>query len=209
MFNSAEYWENRYRVGKNSGAGSYGRLATFKATVINEMISKNKIESIIDFGCGDGNQLSLMQPRKYIGVDVSPSTIQSLRDRFESQPLFSFVLADGIGRETRYDLSMSIDVIYHLIEDSVFESYMENLFFYADRFVLIYSSNTVLPYAGSHIRHRRFSDFVESKFPGWRQVGHIANPYPWDKAQKDNTSFADFFIYAPFAMTQVDVPTAR
>ena len=35
---SASYWELRYRNGGTSGAGSYGRLAEFKAEVLNEFV---------------------------------------------------------------------------------------------------------------------------------------------------------------------------
>ena len=33
--NSTDYWERRYRKGGNSGAGSYNRLARFKAGFLN------------------------------------------------------------------------------------------------------------------------------------------------------------------------------
>ena len=57
MFNSSKYWEDRYKNGGNSGAGSYNTLAKFKASVINHFIENNKIQSLIDYGVGDGNQL--------------------------------------------------------------------------------------------------------------------------------------------------------
>ena len=44
---TSEYWENRYKKSGNSGAGSYGRLAEFKADVINNFIAENKITSVI------------------------------------------------------------------------------------------------------------------------------------------------------------------
>lgn len=196
MFDSAGYWERRYRRGKNSGAGSYGRLAEFKAEVINRVIAETGATSFIDFGTGDGNQLSLMRPMPYIGVDVSQTALAALRARFADQPLYRFVHPDELPPDARCDIAMSSDVIYHLIEDHVFEAYMEALFRHALRFVVIYSSNDELPYAGSHIRHRRFTDFIAQRFPGWRRVLHIPNPYPWNPAQQKETSFADFHIFA-------------
>ena len=56
---SAQYWETRYRTGGDSGAGSYGRLAKFKAESINGFVRENGIHSVIEWGCGDGSQLSL------------------------------------------------------------------------------------------------------------------------------------------------------
>jgi hypothetical protein len=52
------FWENRYRMGGNSGAGSYGEFAEHKANVINNYILKYNIKQYQIFGCGDGNQIS-------------------------------------------------------------------------------------------------------------------------------------------------------
>jgi len=46
-FDSDEYWESRYKSGENSGAGSYGRLAKFKAKIINNFVSNNNINFAI------------------------------------------------------------------------------------------------------------------------------------------------------------------
>lgn len=196
MIDSAEYWEARYRRGKTSGAGSYGRLAAMKAAVINDLIEENEIESVIDFGCGDGNQLSLMTPVGYLGVDVSETALDRLRRRFAAQPLYAFRHADALEGVPRADLALSLDVIYHLVEDAVFETYMRRLFLYARRFVVVYSSNVERPYRGAHIRHRRFTDFVAARMPEWQLARHLPNPFPWDPADQANTSFSDFFVFA-------------
>ena len=43
---SAAYWEERYRRGGNSGAGSYGKLAEFKAEVINDFVASTFTASV-------------------------------------------------------------------------------------------------------------------------------------------------------------------
>ena len=55
---SGEFWESRYQRGETSGGGSYGRLAQFKAQTLNRFVEENEIASVIEFGCGDGHQLS-------------------------------------------------------------------------------------------------------------------------------------------------------
>ena len=71
-FNSSKYWDDRYKKGGNSGDGSYNNLAIFKSQIINSFLlhTTNSIESIIDYGVGDGNQLSLLNlaDKKYIGL---------------------------------------------------------------------------------------------------------------------------------------------
>ena len=80
---SEEYWIERYKSGGNSGAGSYNNLAAFKGEVINEFVSKNKIETVIEFGCGDGNQLEYFKFPSYIGFDISPFIVSKCRERFK------------------------------------------------------------------------------------------------------------------------------
>src|ERR1700754_3603743 len=79
---SAEYWEERYRYGGNSGAGSYNRLAAFKANVLNEFVAANDIRSVIEFGSGDGAQLELAKYPDYTGVDVSDTVLDVTRLKF-------------------------------------------------------------------------------------------------------------------------------
>lgn len=196
MTNSAEYWEKRYKRGRNSGSGSYGLLARFKADVINRVIAESKATSVLDFGVGDGNQLSLMTPLPYVGLDVSRTVLAALRARFAGQPLYRFLHPDDLPGDLVCDVTLSCDVIYHLVEDGVFETYMLDLFRHARHLVVIYSSDHEEPYTGSHIRHRRFTDFIAARLPGWRRVLHIPNPYPWDPARPNETTFSDFHIFA-------------
>lgn len=79
---SAEYWEKRYEMGGNSGAGSYNRLAIFKADVVNSFVKNYDIDVIIEWGCGDGNQLRLAQYPQYVGIDVSPKAVEICRKLF-------------------------------------------------------------------------------------------------------------------------------
>ena len=73
---SGSYWEDRYKRNGNSGAGSYGRLARFKADVLNELVQREDIKTVIEFGCGDGNQLRFANYPKYVGYDVSQKSIR-------------------------------------------------------------------------------------------------------------------------------------
>jgi hypothetical protein len=82
--NSASYWERRYLAGGNSGTGSYNRLAEFKAAFLNDFVKRNGIQSVIEFGSGDGAQLELSAYPDYVGVDVSKASVEAKRYRFAS-----------------------------------------------------------------------------------------------------------------------------
>ena len=134
-FSSGDYWEVRYRDGGTSGAGSVGRLAAFKAATINGFVAANAIRSVIDLGCGDASQLALLElPADYVGVDVSPSSLARCAARFPDR---RFLTLDELRTVSPAELTLSLDVIYHLIEDNVFAATMRTLFAWATRFVVI------------------------------------------------------------------------
>ncbi len=192
-FNSVEYWENRYKTNGNSGAGSYNRLAEFKAEIINDFVKKNNIETIIEFGCGDGNQLSLFNFKNYIGFDVSETVLNLCKNKFKDDNTKIFKHTTEFKNE-KADLVLSLDVIYHLIEDEVFELYMDNIFKASNKFVIIYSSNKNQEWC-THVRHRKFTDWIDKNQKQWKLYKFIPNKYPFDKDDQANTSFADFYIF--------------
>lgn len=193
---SAAYWESRYRSGGTSGAGSYGRLARFKADFINTFIRRRGVGSVLDLGCGDGALLSLLQAPAYTGVDVSPTSLVRCTARF---PDHRFVPLEALDDEPAADLALSIDVVFHLVEDAAFVQHMAALFGHAARFVLVYASNVERAWPAPHVRHRRFTDHVAATQPDWVLEAHVPNRYPFDPASPEDTSFADFFVYAKAA----------
>jgi len=193
---SSKYWEDRYNVGGNSGAGSYNNLAEFKGEIINSFVSENNIDSVIEFGCGDGNQLRYFSFNSYIGYDVSSKAITLCSDIFKNDGSKQFIkLIDY--KPIKADLTLSLDVIYHLIEDDVFHDYMSKLFDSSKRFVIIYSSNGDIPENNNiadHVKDRQFTNWIEQKRPNFKLLKYIPNKYPYN-GDGTKTSIADFYIF--------------
>ncbi len=192
--NTIDYWENRYASGGNSGAGSYNDLAIYKASILNDFVEKNGIVDVMEFGCGDGNQLKLANYPKYIGFDVSRTAVDICRKKFKDDESKKFFLMDFYSTQTS-QLTLSLDVIFHLVEDNIFQSYMEKLFSASRQYVVIYSSN-VEKYDSNqitHVRQRKFSTWIEKNCSNWMLMQHIPNQRPYDGT--GNTTFAEFFIY--------------
>lgn len=193
-FRSLDYWEGRYQYGGNSGSGSYGSLARFKAKVINDFVKKQKIQSVIEFGCGDGNQLAMFDMPRYIGLDVSETAVMLCIDKFQKEKNKSFFLyRSECFRDNaeifKADLTLSLDVLYHLIEDQVFEKYCSDLFDSSKKWVIIYSSDKQCKekFQSPHIKHRKFTEWIRKNIKGWQLDKKIEN--------KDKSSPADFYIY--------------
>lgn len=192
---SENYWIERYESGGTSGAGSYNQLAAFKAEVLNDFVKEYQISTVIEYGCGDGNQLKLAEYPSYIGFDVSPKAIALCKDIFREDKTKIFKLMNEYQDETAC-LTLSLDVIYHLVEDNVYDAHMRKLFDTSQRFVIIYSSNTdkqpdnLTP----HVKHRQFTRWIEANQPHWQLLRLIPNKFPF-KGNINEGSRADFFIY--------------
>lgn len=168
---SGDYWEARYRLRGTSGDGSYGESARFKADFVNEFVERHGVKSVVEFGCGDGAQLEVLVLPEYLGVDVSSAAVDICRRRFAGDSRKRFVaLPDYL--PGRFDVAMSLDVAYHLVEEDVFEDYMHRLFNAAGQHVLIYSTD----FDGSdvqtarHVRHRDISGYCARTFPAFTKV---------------------------------------
>ena len=160
-FDSIEYWKARYAGGGNSGSGSYGKLAEFKAASLNSFIEAHKLGSIIEFGSGDGNQLGLIKIAKYLGLDVSLDAISRVRELYQGDSSKAFQTYDPqtfkVTAELKSDLAISMDVILHLTEDERYEKYMNDLFESATRYVGIFNTATDVQLPNMSI-HNKFRD---------------------------------------------------
>ena len=191
---SADYWERRYAGGGNSGSGSYGRLSVFKAQFINAFIELNNINSVIEFGCGDGNQTSLLSVPRYTGVDASPFILEKCRAKFQDKN-YTFVSREELHDVPMADLSLSMDVVFHLVEDDVFEKYMREVFIFAVDYVIFYTSNFDGGWPAPHVRHHCITRYISETFPEWKLIAHVPNIYPFDIKAQEVTSFCDFFVF--------------
>jgi SAM-dependent methyltransferase len=193
--NSEDYWINRYKEGGNSGAGSYNNLAAFKGEIINSFVATHQVKRIIELGCGDGNQLRYFEFPAYLGFDVSEVAIERCRTLFKDDASKQFFHVSQVANYTA-DLSLSLDVIYHLIEDETYHSYMTQLFASSTDYVIIYACDDDQPqdYA-PHVKTRKFTDWIKEFRSDFQLIQHIPNRFPMEEGKNSTTSFSDFYIY--------------
>lgn len=192
---SRQYWETRYRIGGHSGEGSRGKVATHKAEVLNDFFRRHDVRSAVEFGCGDGYQLQMLQVPRYLGVDVSETILAHCRTLFAGDATKRFVSVDAYAGETA-DVAMSIDVIFHLVEDEVYDEYLRRLFAAGERFVVIYSTSADMPATGvKHVRHRDVEADVARRFPQFRRLVDEEATLP-PPVRFDRGLPVRFFLYA-------------
>lgn len=191
---SKDYWEQRYLNGGNSGAGSYNKLGDWKACNINKILEKLKPSSIVEWGCGDGNLIGKIQYPDYLGLDVSKKAVEICLGKYGKEVNRNFSLISEYDN-TKCDLAVSLDVIYHLVEDNVFASYMTELFDSSVKYVVVYSSD-IDKYDDTvkHVRHRKFTEWVGINKPEWTIIEEIENEFPYN-GSNNSGSISNFYIY--------------
>jgi SAM-dependent methyltransferase len=196
---STEYWIKRYEKQGHSGSGSKGKLRKFKAQIINAFVKVKNIQSVIEFGCGDGSQLQLASYPKYLGLDVSPIAIQKCQVLFKDDSIKTFKLMsqfDGFIDGRDWDLGLAIDVLLHLIEQDIWEHFLWDLFTVSNQWVIIYDTNKDNSSLLGCQRHRNFTKWIQENIKGWSLAKRILNDFPEENGKaSEDTSSADFYIY--------------
>jgi len=196
-FDSRKYWEKRYFDGGNSGKGSYGNLSKFKSKIINEFIEANNISTALELGCGDGNQLKDFKIKKYVGLDVSKTIISKNVETFKNDKNKYFYLESDYLNKEKFDVTLSLDVIYHLVEDTIFEDYIKKLFKFSDKYVIIYTFSDRVKKINfsNHIKYRDINTISEKFKNEWSLHKHIVNEYPTSDPNNGDFSMSDFYIF--------------
>ncbi len=196
-FSSETYWQHRHGSDRNSGAGSLGRSADYKAEIVNGLVARRKIGSVIEFGFGDGNQASRFDVPSYTGLDVSRDAVARARKKAgrDKRKIFH-TLQDFTARPREFDLSLSLDVIDHLVEETVFSTYMERLFAAADRYVLICASDTDKATGAVHMRHCKYSAWITDHALAFRPAETWPHPDTYSgRSVPTETGFAFFRLF--------------
>ncbi len=197
-FNSKKYWDRRYARGGDSGEGSKGQLALFKAEFLNRFVDDHQLINIVELGCGDGKQLLLANYPNYDGFDISFEAIQACLKMFKGDKTKRFELLSNKNelseKHGHWDLALSLDVIYHLIEQTDFEHYLRTLFSLSNKYVIIYAPDQEPSFPTAlHVRYRKFSEVIAKQYPEWKLIQRIPNKY--SNQTTGAVSHSEFFIY--------------
>jgi SAM-dependent methyltransferase len=193
------YWDNRYATGGNSGSGSRGELAMYKAEVINMLIEDNNIESMLDLGCGDGYQLQFYCVNSYYGFDISPVSILICKELEDPDNGVRFGVYNVDPLPT-VDMAISMDVLFHITDMDALKYYLEDLFDHALKMVVIYAydyDSSDKDRFSPHYKPVKFTSIIKEQHPDWMLSQHIENKFPVKEFGTAKGSYSDFYIYTP------------
>jgi hypothetical protein len=99
----------------------------------------------------------------------------------------------------RAKMTISLDVLYHFVEQHVYESYLSTLFGMSKKYVVIYASdNENIKTYSAHVLIRSFTGYIKEHFKDFELVEIIKNRYHSEDSAETGTSewsWSDFFIY--------------
>ena len=120
----------------------------------------------------------------------------SVRQNINEEMVFGLDQFETYQKKFSAELVLSLDVIYHLVEDDVYCKYLTNVFSSAKKFVVIYSTNEEVPgiLHSRHVRHRNFTRHIEEWFPAWELKDTLKNNQ-LKSYTKGNGPSVDFFVF--------------
>jgi len=172
------YWEARYRDGGCSGKGSRGAEALAKVATVQGVINRFGVTSMLDLGCGDGFVAKRLDVARYVGYDPAPTAVAACRALMPDRT-FTTTLPDDVVYRPEFDLTMSLDVLFHLVDGSEYDHHLAALLGMTTGRALVYATNHD-ERGAAHVLHRRW---VEDVPPGW-DLEDVELPFAPDKRKR-------------------------
>lgn len=136
---SIEIWKRRP---DNSGLGSRGQLAKFKADFVSKFVKDNNIQTMIDFGCGDLHNSSMIEVPSYLGVDI----VEHKMPENPKADVFETTVSrfDEFECEEPADMVLCMDVLYHILENEqdYLKAALENMLKSTKKYLVIYAQDS-------------------------------------------------------------------
>lgn len=160
----ADYWENGYQEGGNSGSGSIGWSRRIKWRTINKHVDIKK-SSVVDVGCGDLSFWKGKACRDYTGIEMSPT-------RYEKNIMlrqdFNFINANAAVYQDipKADVVFCFDMLFHIMDDLDYLKILENLVKYSNKYIFVYTwhKNPLEPRTddGEYQKYRNFDNYINA-----------------------------------------------
>jgi trans-aconitate methyltransferase len=181
--------------GRGSGDGSRGHLAEYKSMFLRDFVEAHNINYYLEYGCGDSYNLAITSEYcpdlQIVGLDVAPKAIEMCKQKL---PQHEFYLVEEFDKTppAKNSLVTSLDILYHLVEDEVYNDYMKRLVEFNAEYIIIYSPDFNNDKYAEHVRARKFTDNkrLQEKY---KLILHHPNDY--STRHYADGSFSDFFVF--------------
>ena len=145
-FDPRRYWESRlqdryslagvghHRLGERFNGWQYRVKAHVFDALVRSHVSNVRGAKVLEVGPGTGFYVSrwLVQGASVTGLDIADVAVEALGDRFPAarflQGDIGLPLAEPLASELgTFDIVCAMDVLYHVVDDALFETALHNL----------------------------------------------------------------------------------
>ncbi len=144
-YNAKDYWEKRFSKNFNLSAVGFGGFSEFynkwlykaKLRVINKALQSQGYDihgkTVCDVGCGTGfwvDFYSRQGAKSIVGLDITSISINNLKIKY---PEYNFIEGDITSPsfeskiQEKYDIVNVFDVLYHIVDDTLFNQAIVNI----------------------------------------------------------------------------------
>jgi SAM-dependent methyltransferase len=158
------YWEDRYKKGKDSGRGSAGKYRKWKWNVIRRFVNI-KDKTVLDVGCGDIQFIKKKKFESYLGLDISPTIIEQNRKKRAD---LRFEVADVTLQSERgkFDVVLCMDLLFHIMKEENFKNLLNNLDNWTGEYLFVINwCKNPLPYSNDEYQYFRDLSFYLDWLP--------------------------------------------
>jgi len=195
-----KWWNEWYKGGGTSGQGSRGDLLEFKSDYINTYFRQDAIQTVFDYGCGDGWLAGNLECKNYLGMDVSAEAVMMCKKKI-NRPNFYFELVESNLISGNYiDLKcvdrfaikpeaiICIDMLYHVMDNELVNKIIESIFSSSARMIVLYTIPNTKMHGGrtDAINFYNNSETLNRVTKNWRLIG---------ETEPKGISAAGFFIW--------------
>jgi SAM-dependent methyltransferase len=141
--NPFEHIYNTNYWGFGSGHGSLPSVTKAYRAYIEDFLIENKIDSILDYGCGDWQFSRLIRwgNVRYTGVDIADAVIEMNQRKYGSKNIRFKTINPGSTEIPDADLLISKDVLQHMTRSDI-EIFLKNIL---PRYKLALITNCITP----------------------------------------------------------------
>ena len=107
-------FESMYQAERSEGFDSWHQDDLALRPEIVNLVRSREFESVIDIGCGKGALLSEVRAGRVVGVDISPTALQTARRRLPNAEFRCRDALTAAGAGEHFDLVMLVTVLYYI-----------------------------------------------------------------------------------------------
>lgn len=115
QYDAKDYWEKRAKSWDEQADQVFDK---HESRVVKNLVEKQKFESVIDVGCGNGIWSTVL-PKDYVGIDIAKTNVEIAKRNFPEKKFEQVALEDAQPVAGKADVAFCHTILMHVTEDKI------------------------------------------------------------------------------------------